>query len=92
MDGKLATRLERRVVNVGIVEKGEDDLCCVARCNRARTLERPNTEPLGMTGDDKVRSVTLGEWAVPAAVALGPHDKPNVNAGRRIGCCGCSHG
>jgi hypothetical protein len=53
-----------------MIEKSEDNLGCVAGRNWSGTLQRPNAKPVRMTGDDEVRSVTLGEWAMPAAIGL----------------------
>ena len=61
VDSELATRLECRVVNGWMVEKREYNLGGITGSDWAGTRNGANTKPLGMTGNDEVRAVTLGE-------------------------------
>jgi hypothetical protein len=67
---KLSTGLKCGIIDFGMIEKAEDYVGRVARRNWSGTLQCPNTNPVRMTTDDEVWSITLGEWSVPTTISL----------------------
>jgi hypothetical protein len=76
---ELSAWLECGIIDGRRVEKTEDDLGRVAGRNWAGTLLSPNSKPVRMAADDEMWSIALGEWTVPATVALQSHDESNEN-------------
>ena len=59
--------LQHAVIELRVIHQCKDYLCLVTRCNWSGTLNDANAKPLAMTGNNKVRTVSLGEWSVSPA-------------------------